>query len=258
MENKEPNYIDNISKYCDFLCEYCPFTAQCEIYSEEFALEEDTDWSQRNERQTEILRGKLTDALENILAAMEKTGVNVNEILEEAKNKDQAEKEQEFDNEEELLEEIPVVQKAMKYADDLDEWLQKSVKMVNGYRTKFENQINAGMAVDQDFVQFTVDMRDSFEAIFWHQFFIENKIKRAIRGKQHQAEDDIQSDANGSAKAALIVINKCLHAWEFVSTNFPDKSDEILDMQVLLTQIKNEFSEMFPNASKFKRPGFDE
>jgi len=71
-------------------------------------------------------------------------------------------------------------------------------------------------------------------------------------------EDEIQNDSNGSAKVALIGIDRSIGAWAKLYELFPDQSDTILDILLQLDRLKKKIDITFPNAQHFKRPGFDD
>jgi len=88
------------------------------------------------------------------------------------------------------------------------------------------------------------------------------KLDRAIESR---AEDEIDPepretmrDADGSAKIALIGIDRSLAAWAALRKHFPEQEDAFLDFQLRLARIRRQAEKLFPNARAFVRPGFDE
>src|SRR5213594_2218059 len=87
------------------------------------------------------------------------------------------------------------------------------------------------------------------------------KLDRAI---DSQAEDEIDHgprdtmrDADGSAKIALIGIDRSLAGWAALRAHFPEQEEAILDFQVRLARNRREAEKLFPNARAFVRHGFD-
>ena len=112
-------------------------------------------------------------------------------------------------------------------------------------------------------MQVVNEMKDAIETIQWFEFFIEVKFARALSGlfdkiEGEEDEDEVQSDYNGSAKIALIAVDRSISAWEIMMKHFPDQADDMLDFVALLSKIKSAGNESFPIAMKFVRPGFDE
>lgn len=67
-----------------------------------------------------------------------------------------------------------------------------------------------------------------------------------------------QSDSDGSAKVALIGMERSIGAWERLRELLPEKGDSILPMMLHLEQLRRATEQAFPNAQSFVRPGFDE
>ena len=65
-------------------------------------------------------------------------------------------------------------------------------------------------------------------------------------------------NSDGSAKIALIGMDRSLLAWTELRPHFPEQEDVILDFQLRLARIRGETERLFPNARAFVRPGFDE
>ena len=60
-----------------------------------------------------------------------------------------------------------------------------------------------------------VGARDAAEVVRWHQTFIWVKVQRALHGKIDEwfEPDDLEADAYGSAKAALVAMDDVIAAW---------------------------------------------
>ena len=69
-------------------------------------------------------------------------------------------------------------------------------------------------------------------------------------------EDTLQNDGNGSAKVALIAVERSIDAWQTVFELIPDE-DRILPLLATLQKILRLGRTEFPDAEKFRRPGFD-
>lgn len=89
---------------------------------------------------------------------------------------------------------------------------------------------------------------------------VASKIFRAISSARDPevTQDDVQSDANGSAKVALLVIEESRRAWRVlmaprrgVANGAPAR------FLAMLEGLEHSLLEMFPRALQFVRPGFD-
>ncbi len=77
------------------------------------------------------------------------------------------------------------------------------------------------------------------------------EFERAMRAAE-------ESDANGSAKVALIAIDRSIAAWMRMRPHLPDRADELLDVLVMLDRLRRTTETQFPEARAFHRPGFDD
>jgi hypothetical protein len=101
-------------------------------------------------------------------------------------------------------------------------------------------------------------------AVAGHDYiFVRVKLYRAIEGKWRHAvgEDDedehpVQNDWNGSAKVALISITRSVEAWSVLASATGSETAAILAAQ--FADLRDEVEREFPDAWKFRRPGFDE
>src|SRR5262249_53794163 len=86
-----------------------------------------------------------------------------------------------------------------------------------------------------------------------------NKIARGFMRNEFGVEDDpIQNDSNGSAKVALIAIDRSIAAWGRLSSLLPEKAGGIMPILSHLEALRRQTEQTFPHARDFIRPGFDE
>jgi hypothetical protein len=104
---------------------------------------------------------------------------------------------------------------------------------------------------------------DVFAVIQWYQFFITAKTERALSGIIDDDGDedwdelhDAQSDANGSAKLALMAAERSILAWTYLLESA--NADVLKPILQKLESIRVGLEEKFPLARDFIRPGFDE
>ena len=101
---------------------------------------------------------------------------------------------------------------------------------------------------------------DAVEIIKWYQYQIFIKIKRALFSA---TDDEVpfiadQAPADGSVKVALIGIDRSISAWGKLYKYFKLRQDDILDILLHLTKMRNKLESDFPNARDFRRIGFDD
>jgi hypothetical protein len=89
---------------------------------------------------------------------------------------------------------------------------------------------------------------------------VASKIFRAVSGAVdwEDRQDDVQSDANGSAKVALLLIEESRQAWRVlmqpgraIANGAPSRVVQLLDA------LERDVLTRFPHAFAFVRPGFD-
>jgi hypothetical protein len=81
---------------------------------------------------------------------------------------------------------------------------------------------------------------------------------RALSTHSDQLDDTETNDSDGSAKVALIGVDRSIAAWRFMQLSLPERSESIVPLILQLACLRNSLLKTFPKASEFIRPGFDE
>jgi hypothetical protein len=145
------------------------------------------------------------------------------------------------------------------YAEMVDEWFD-SVKELSA---KEEDVLDAEMQAQMpstDPLGMRALYEDAVEVIRWYQYQIYVKLMRAVGGslkEQQEPPDEFAKDSDGSAKVALIGIDRSIGAWGELRTCFLEYEDTILKILVHLESLRRNVEEAFPSARAFIRPGFD-
>jgi hypothetical protein len=87
------------------------------------------------------------------------------------------------------------------------------------------------------------------------------KLRRALSSAQDEKiedDDDFPKDSDGSAKVALIGIDRSINAWGKVLQYFPWQREKLLEIMAYLKRLCQMIEAEFPQARSFVRPGFDE
>lgn len=104
-------------------------------------------------------------------------------------------------------------------------------------------------------------IQESTTVIARYSALIHVKLCRAISSivtTDQWAEDNgLQKDSDGSAKIALMAMERSLEEWRILYHSMQEFEDDILAFLVSLEQLRKTTLEFFPNAMKFVRPGFD-
>jgi hypothetical protein len=236
----DERFIPGIYNYCDRWCERCPQTLHCLNFSlmeEEFSDPETQDI--RNEEFWKKLSGILGETLELLREAGKKWGVELETLdlaidTEGIRAKDEA------------AEGLVMSRAAKSYSKLVEDWFREREGLF------FENAtgVNEG-----------VNLEEAFEVIRWYQYFITAKVIRAIRGKMEEAEeercDEFPSDSDGSAKIALIAIDRSIGAWAVIPNYYHLYAESVLKIISFLDRLREAVEETLPHARSFLRPGFD-
>ena len=105
-----------------------------------------------------------------------------------------------------------------------------------------------------------IDAADAIDRLEEMCATIASKIFRAMSGLFHLGVDpeEVQSDANGSAKVALILIDESRQAWRVLMEPGKAVADGLPARFVgMLDAIEQGVLQRFPRALEFIRPGFD-
>jgi hypothetical protein len=101
-------------------------------------------------------------------------------------------------------------------------------------------------------------LREAIEVAMHDAVFIGVKLHRALSGaaERDEADHPIQNDANGSAKVALLSIDRSEAAWRLIAQATGDQVPA--DLAVILADLRVQVEQECPHARRFIRPGFDE
>ncbi len=248
----DPKNIPGIYNYCDRWCERCSFTDKCSNYAisdEQFKgvdlnLEKDEFWNKLGEV-FEVTMQMIKDSAKEM-------GIDLSNI--------------EFDDAETTLQKFEkYVQKyecsivSKDYIAKVGAWLDSLKDILEEKEKEWENSLQMG--IDTSEIE---ELDDILEIINWYKFQIHVKITRALTGKIEDQDitgndlDEFPKDSDGSAKVALIGIDRSMAAWGKMLSIFPEKEDEIFKILIQLERLRNNTEIEFPNARTFIRPGFDE
>lgn len=250
---QNPRHIPGIYNYCDRWCERCPFTSRCLNYA--MGGDEDRDDPESSDIKSKVFWNKLEESLTltlDLLQEMaEEQGIDLNDI-------DVAETTREQERSRKAAASHELAKKAKIYADMVDSWFKKNQAAFRQREKDLKTEFSIGLEQKKLYNE-AKNIVDATEVISWYQFQIHIKLMRALSNPDidEEIEDEIQNDSNGSAKVALIGMDRSIGAWARLNEHFPEQSDEILDILLLLDRLRKKTEKTFPLARAFKRPGFD-
>ena len=224
-----PDLISGVYNYCDRWCERCPLTSRCLVYATE---QEDNDLSENHDLRNEAFWTKLgtifQETREMIAGWATDAGVDLTAI-----NDDDAICRKRRPR---LVDNHPLTNAGKKYANAASDWFRE-----------FDQVIEIS-----DF-----GVNDAREVIQWYQYQIAVKTIRALSGRKEELEEDPR-DSDGSAKVALIGIDRSIAAWRIMQLSLPEREESIVPLMMQLERLRRSIEGGFPQARAFIRPGFDE
>lgn len=237
-----PDLISGIYNYCDRWCERCPLTSRCLVYATE-QVENDSPQSRdvRNEEFWQKLGSIFEETREMIANWAREAGVDLaapagdDEVFYQKKRQ--------------LVDNHPLTKFGKKYANAASDWFREFDQTI---------EITDLRATEGD-LENTERLEDAREVIHWYQYQIAVKTMRALSGRREELEDDAEfpRDSDGSAKVALIGIDRSIAAWRLMQISSPERAESIVPLILQLERLRRRIEKVFPEARAFVRPGFD-
>lgn len=249
------NTIPGIYNYCDRWCERCCFTSRCAIYEDNSNLSpEQRDIN--NKAFWDKISESFQQAMKLLREAASAQGIDLDNIPPEELKSIQ-EKERTL---EDKCQNHPLNMAGSQYTRTALNWLKKG-EVANRFMFSRNQQMMLGLRDLKEIKTEIITFKDCLAVIEWYAQLIHPKLHRALSGKlgdRWEGLDDAQKDCDGSAKIALIAIDRSIAAWLLLYKLVPETEDDCLKMLSTLDQLKNLANAEFPDANKFIRPGFDE
>lgn len=261
-----PDFISGIYNYCDRWCERCTFTSRCFLYATEKADAELDDPEVRDINNAKFWR-KMETIFRETRALIEEWAAEAGVDLQAAEaNAEHAEAKRE-----EKEHELSVA--SQEYAEMVQGWFRDQFAV--------EQNVHDDATGKTQNAEDDIDISDAVEVIRWYQFFIAAKTYRAVMDLEDQKDIDQSTlshdiftdeelddedvwlrasieDSDGSAKIALIAIDRSSNAWRAMLGWMPEKKDSIEPILTRLEHLRQGLEKTCPRARDFIRPGFDE
>ena len=150
---------------------------------------------------------------------------------------------------------------ALTYSHMVDEWFNNELRLPLQHVRNLERRVEKGLTSVATAKGELVRLNDCVEVIRWYQAFIYVKICRAFMSLVEEEDDRALTatrDSAGSAKVALIAIERSLAAWVAMREMFPEETDSMLEILLHLDRLRKSVKRRFPKTKSFRRPGFDD
>jgi len=246
---QDPRFIPGIYNYCDRWCERCPLTSRCMNFAlseEHFSDPESRDLD--NEAFWKKVSEIFQTTVEMVRESARKHGIDLDSLDLEAG----ADESEDIHN---AAENHECCRAAKDYGRMVDDWFD-SAKYLFEEKTEELNLKLELQVPDSNPAGEAASIENCAEIIRWYQHFIYAKLAGAVRGSLEDYETG-NEDSRGSAKTALIAMDRSVGAWGQMGEHFPQYKDDILDILVHLDRLRRKTQEVFPDARAFARPGLD-
>jgi hypothetical protein len=237
-----PDLISGIYNYCDRWCERCPLTSRCLVYATE---QEDDDSLKSHDIRNEAFWQKLgsifLETREMIVEWAKEAGVDLAAPEDEAR----------YHRKRQLIDNHPLAKSGKKYANAASDWFREFDQTI---------EISDLRATEND-RENSERLEDAREVIQWYQYQIAVKTIRALSGRREEeaAESpEFPKDSDGSAKVAMIGIDRSIAAWRLMQLSLPERAGSIVPLILQLECLRHRLEKGFPQARDFVRPGFDD
>jgi hypothetical protein len=251
--------IPGIYNYCDRWCERCTFTSRCAVFENELDAPEGSN-DMDNQAFWDRLAENFSKARDILKQAAEHYNIDLKAIAQEANDIDLKQKiirQESRDH--------PIGQLSFQYSKLSMDWLKRQPGMLDKLE-EMKSDLTIGVETIEEGKAKIALIKDSLAIIKWYETFIHVKLMRALTGKANATDDTFGeledsaygSDSDGSAKIALIGIERSMSAWVKLFELLPQYEDEFLTILGLLDKLKKLAIEEFPKAMSFRRPGFDD
>ncbi len=224
-----PDLISGVYNYCDRWCERCPLTSRCLVYATE---QEDNDLFENHDRRNEAFWKKLNaifhETREMIAAWANNAGIDLTAPINDDDGCHKRRRQ--------LVDNHPLTRAGKKYASAASDWFRE---------------------FDQTIEISELCVADAREVIQWYQYQIAVKTIRALSGQKEEPEADLPKDSDGSAKVALIGVDRSIAAWRMMQLSLPEREESIVPLMLQLELLRRRLENGFPEARDFIRPGFD-
>jgi hypothetical protein len=215
------------------------------LYATEQEDNDDTPESRdiQNEAFWRKLSSILQETREMVLEWAHEAGVDLAELTEDDELK--------LRRKHRVADNHPLARAGRKYANAASDWFRNFDQLVEvSDLQKTESEM--------DEAERLVDAR---EIIYWYQYQIAVKTMRALSSRTNELDeepDGFPRDSDGSAKVALLGIDRSIAAWRLMQLSVPDRANSIVPLILQLETLRYRLERKFPDARDFVRPGFDE
>ncbi len=239
-----PELIQGIHTYCDRWCERCAYTSRCLQFRLE-AEERGTgdalqNFDALNAQFWQEMGVALVQAMRLIREIAARAGIEADDLQSETAIYASSGTLQRD------AREHPSASAALIYAGMVNQWFAATDELSDTGESLLTNPPHV--------------LEESIQVIRHYHYFIYPKIVRAIEGRlsgKAASDREIEADCSGTAKVALIAIDRSLAAWSLLYGEYSAQEDNTLSILLHLDRLRRSVEVVFPEARAFIRQGFD-
>lgn len=249
----DPDLIEGIYNYCDRWCERCAFTARCLSYRMDRATARRGETGADHQSFWDDIARSFALARRLVEREARKHGID----LDAAGALVDAEREERSRRRAAARQGSALHQAATAYWKSGQALLERLRPELSATAAELRAQARLGAGHPEETA---AEIGDGLDVVQWYLFFIDVKLQRAVASRvdrDRDGEDGFPSDAEGSAKIALVAIDRSIGAWARLRRHLGGEADAILDLLVQLERLRRAVEREFPAARAFRRPGFD-
>lgn len=240
----EEGFIPGIHNYCDRWCERCEFTDKCRVFAMEEEMMEMLNKNKEEKNSADDASEWITpdSEIEDEPDDQPEIEVELDKDLDDLSTDSD-----DFFSADKKAGRHPMAELAYKYSMTSFNWFRKHNKELQKH---FTAHVAAG---------YGDEVMEASEVMQWYHMFIFAKLKRALSG-YYELEDfeEADFDMNGSAKVALIGLDRSIDAATVLIRHMKVHRDDLKEFRNQLEKIRAMAEETFPDARNFIRPGLDE
>jgi hypothetical protein len=251
-DGRDGRFIPGIYHYCDRWCERCAFTLRCSnhaIGERVFAAPESRDPG--NEQFWRNLARLFRATARKVREAAARSGVDLAAAAAAGRDSERV-----WDD----ARGHECARGARRYAESVDAWFRAAEASFVEHERELAARERLGLPLGAARAEHG-RVEEAVQVLRWYQHQIPAKLVRAVAGlvdPYASPPGDLPSDSDGSAKVALVAMDRSIEAWRQLRALVPEQADSILDLLLQLDRLRRRTEAVFPLARVFVRPGFDE
>ena len=251
------NLIPGVYNYCDRWCERCPLTARCLVFQAQQARAKRVGRARNHDADNQDFWDDLGESLALAMHMVRRDAKRLGIDIDNPSTLAEARADERLRRRRAAREGSALRRLAAAYRKEAKALLDRLPAELSAVEDALNVQARLGAGDPHADAE---GLRDALEVAQWYMFFIEVKLGRAVSSRVDltiEGDDGFLRDSDGSAKVALVAIDRSLAAWARLRRSLEGEADTMLDLLAKLVRLRRAVEREFPEARAFKRPGFD-